>query len=37
MLARVYSPAVNGLEAYPVAVEVDSGWGDMFIVIVVNN
>jgi hypothetical protein len=25
MLARVYSPAVNGIEAYPVAVELDSG------------
>jgi magnesium chelatase family protein len=34
MLARVCSAAVNGIEAYPVEVEVDSGWGDTFIVIV---
>jgi hypothetical protein len=37
MLARVFSAAVNGIEAYPVEVEVNSGWGDTFIVIVVNN
>lgn len=34
MLARVYSAAVNGIEAYPVEVEVNSGWGDSVIVIV---
>ncbi len=34
MLAKVCSAAVNGIEAYPVEVEVDSGWGDTFIVIV---
>ena len=28
MLARVFSPAVNGIEAFPVEVEVNSGWGD---------
>ena len=34
MLARVCSAAVNGIEAYPVEVEVNAGWGDTFIVIV---
>jgi len=34
MLAKVCSAAVNGIEAYPVEVEVDSGWGDTGIVIV---
>jgi magnesium chelatase family protein len=34
MLARVCSAAVNGIEAYPVEVEVDSGWGQTVIVIV---
>jgi magnesium chelatase family protein len=34
MLAKVCSAAVNGIEAYPVEVEVDSGWGDTFVVIV---
>jgi magnesium chelatase family protein len=34
MLARVYSAAVNGIEAYPVEVEVNSGWGDTLIVVV---
>ncbi len=34
MLARVCSSAVNGIEAYPVEVEVNVGWGDTFIVIV---
>jgi len=33
MLARVCSAAVNGIEAYPVEVEVDSGWGDTNILI----
>jgi len=27
MLARVLSAAVNGIEAFPVGVEVYSGWG----------
>lgn len=26
MLARVFSTAVNGIEAFPVEVEVNSGW-----------
>ena len=34
MLARVLSAAVNGIEAFPVEVEVNSGWGDTVIVIV---
>src|SRR3954462_6042194 len=34
MLARVFSSAVNGIEAYPVEVEVNSGFGDSIIVIV---
>jgi len=32
MLARVLSAAVNGIEAFPVEVEVNCGWGDTFIV-----
>ncbi len=34
MLARVCSASVSGIEAFPVEVEVDSGWGDTLIVIV---
>jgi magnesium chelatase family protein len=34
MLARVCSAAVNGIEAYPVEVEVNAGWGETVIVIV---
>ena len=34
MLARVCSAAVNGIEAYPIEVEVNAGWGDTNIVIV---
>ena len=34
MLAKVGAAAVNGIEAYPVEVEVNSGWGDTSIVIV---
>ena len=34
MLAKVCSAAVNGIEAYPVEVEVHSGFGDTIIVIV---
>lgn len=33
MLARVCSAAVNGIEAYPVEVEVNAGYGDTFIVV----
>ena len=36
MLAKVCSAAVNGIEAYPVEVEVNSAFGDSVIVIVVN-
>jgi magnesium chelatase family protein len=34
MLARVLSAAVNGIEAFPVDVEVNCGWGDTVIVVV---
>src|SRR5882757_11274944 len=34
MLSRVLSAAVNGIEAYPVEVEVNSGYGDTKIIIV---
>src|SRR5262245_22037746 len=34
MLARACSAAVNGIEAYAVEVEVNSGWGETVIVIV---
>src|SRR5437870_13625525 len=34
MLARVFSAAVNGTEAFTVEVEVNAGWGDTVIVIV---
>ncbi len=36
MLAKVCSATVNGIEAYPVEVEVNAGFGDTLIVIVVN-
>ncbi|MDB4798647.1 YifB family Mg chelatase-like AAA ATPase [Verrucomicrobia bacterium] len=34
MLAKVYSAAVNGVNAYPIEVEVNAGWGDTRILIV---
>src|ERR1051325_11146152 len=34
MLSKVCSAAVNGIEAYPVEVEVNSGYGDTVVVIV---
>ena len=34
MLARAFSAAVNGIEAYTVEVEVNSGWGDTIMVVV---
>src|ERR1700756_5549290 len=34
MLARVCSAAVNGIEAYPIEVEVNAGYGDTIIVVV---
>ena len=33
MLARVLSAAVNGIEAFPVEVEVNCGWEDTVIVV----
>ena len=33
MLAKVCSAAVNGIEAYPVEVEVNAGFGDTLIVV----
>ncbi len=32
MLARVFSAAVNGIEAFPVEMEVNCGWGDTVVV-----
>jgi hypothetical protein len=37
MLAKVCSAAVNGIDAYPVEVEVNSGFGDTIIVIIATN
>src|ERR1700709_2188122 len=34
MLSKVCSAAVNGIESYPIEVEVNAGWGDTKIVIV---
>ncbi len=34
MLAKVCSAAVQGIEAFPVEVEVNAGWGDTIVVIV---
>ena len=34
MLAKICSAAVNGIEAYPIEVEVNAGYGDTLIVIV---
>ena len=34
MLAKVCSAAVNGIEAYPVEVEVNAGYGDTLLTIV---
>jgi hypothetical protein len=36
MLARVLSAAVNGIEAFPVEVEVNSGWGDTIVVLIIS-
>jgi hypothetical protein len=36
MLSKVCSAAVSGIEAYPVEVEVNAGYGDTVLVIVVN-
>ena len=34
MLARIHSAAVNGVDAYPIEVEVNAGWGDTKILVV---
>ena len=34
MLARVLSAAVNGVDAYPIEVEVNSGFGESLVVVV---
>src|SRR5690349_19367710 len=34
MLSKVCSAAVNGIEAFPIEVEVNAGWGDTKIIIV---
>ena len=34
MLSRVFSAALNGIEAYPIEVEVNAGYGDTLVVIV---
>lgn len=34
MLAKVCSAAVQGIDAYPIEVEVNAGWGDTIVVIV---
>ena len=34
MLSKICSAALNGIEAFPVEVEVNAGWGDTLIVIV---
>jgi hypothetical protein len=34
MLARVFSATVNGIEAFPVEVEVNCDWGDATVAIV---
>jgi len=34
VLSKVCSAAVNGIEAFPVEVEVNAGWGETIIVIV---
>jgi hypothetical protein len=36
MLARVLSAAVNGIEAFPVEVEVNFGWGDTVVVLIMS-
>ena len=32
VLAKVCSAAVNGIDAYPVEVEVNAGWGDTLVI-----
>jgi hypothetical protein len=33
VLAKICSAALNGIEAFPVEVEVNAGWGETIIVI----
>ena len=37
MLSKVCSAAVNGIDAYPVEVEVNVGWGDTLVVMIATN
>jgi hypothetical protein len=37
MLSKVCSAAVNGIDAYPVEVEVNEGYGDTIIVMIATN
>jgi hypothetical protein len=37
MLSRIFSAAISGTEAYPIEVEVNAGYGDTLVVIVINN
>jgi len=37
MLSKVCSAAVNGIDAYPVEVEVNAGWGDTLVVMIATN
>jgi hypothetical protein len=37
MLSKVCSAAVNGVDAYPVEVEVNAGYGDTLIVMIAMN
>ena len=34
MLSKVCSAAVNGIDAFPVEVEFNAGWGDTVVVVV---
>jgi hypothetical protein len=36
VLARVLSAGVNGIEAFPIVVEVNSGWGDTVVVLIMS-
>jgi hypothetical protein len=36
MLARVLSAAVNGIEAFPVELEFNCGWGETIIVLILS-
>jgi hypothetical protein len=36
MLVRVLAAAVNGIEAFPVEVDVNSGWGETVVVLIMS-